>query len=201
MADVVPLTGENRVLVRRGLNLLRQGKRICLQALIRVSGRNPARISAGDIGYMLGPRLNAAGRIDSAMQAYELLMSESVDDSALLAQKLDNQNSARQRITKEARKKAEDEIGIEPNLDLISTFNTDYSSGIVGLVDTGLVETYYRPAVVGSVEGEFTRAPAASSVFHITSLDECADRVDGTAAAWAAVLQCVMRIFSNCLKI
>lgn len=177
VADVVPLTGENRVLVRRGLNLLRQGKRIGLQALIRVSGRNPARITAGDIGYMLGPRLNAAGRIDSAMQAYELLMTESVDDSALLAQKLDNQNSARQRITKEARKKAEDEIGIEPNLDLISTFNADYSSGIVGLVATGLVETYYRPAVVGSVEGEFTRASCRSiSEFHITqALDECAD--------------------------
>ena len=177
VADVVPLTGENRVLVRRGLNLLRQGKRIGLQALIRVSGKNPARITAGDIGYMLGPRLNAAGRIDSAMQAYELLMSESVDDSALLAQKLDNQNSARQRITKEARKKAEDEIGIEPNLDLISTFNADYSSGIVGLVATGLVETYYRPAVVGSVEGEFTRASCRSiSELHITrALDECAD--------------------------
>ncbi len=142
-----------------------------------MSGRNPSRITAGDIGYMLGPRLNAAGRIDSAMQAYELLMSESVDDSALLAQKLDNQNSARQRITKEARKKAEDEIGVEPNLDLISTFNADYSSGIVGLVATGLVETYYRPAVVGSVEDEFTRASCRSiSEFHITrALDECAD--------------------------
>jgi single-stranded-DNA-specific exonuclease len=180
VADVVPLTGENRVLVRRGLSLLRQGKRIGLQALIRVSGRNPSRITAGDIGYILGPRLNAAGRIDSAMQAFELLMSESVEDSALLAQKLDNQNSARQRITKEARKKAEDEIGLDPQLDLISTFDEAYNSGIVGLVATGLVETYYRPAVVGSMEDEFTRASCRSiSEFHITrALDECADLLE-----------------------
>ena len=177
VADVVPLTGENRVLVRRGLNLLRQGKRIGLQALIRVSGRDPARISAGDIGFMLGPRLNAAGRIDSAMQAYELLMSESADESALLAQKLDNQNTQRQRITKEARKKAEDEIGIEPQTNLIASFDAMYNSGIVGLVATGLVDTFYRPALVGSMEEEFTRASCRSiREFHITrALDECAD--------------------------
>jgi single-stranded-DNA-specific exonuclease len=177
VADVVPLTGENRVLVRRGINLLRQGKRIGLQALIRVSGRDPARISAGDIGFMLGPRLNAAGRIDSAMQAFELLMSESVEDSALLAQKLDNQNTQRQRITKEARKKAEDEIGMEPQANLIASFDAMYNSGIVGLVATGLVDTYYRPALVGSMEEEFTRASCRSiREFHITrALDECAD--------------------------
>jgi single-stranded-DNA-specific exonuclease len=180
VADVVPLIGENRVLVRKGIALLRQGKRIGLQALIRVSGKEPARITAGDIGYILGPRLNAAGRIDSAMQAYDLLMSESVDDSALLAQRLDNQNSSRQRITKEARKKAEDEIGPEPQMDLISSFAEDYSSGIVGLVATGLVDTYYRPAVVGSKEAEFTRASCRSiSEFHITrALDECADLLE-----------------------
>ena len=180
VADVVPLTGENRVLVRRGLNLLRQGKRIGLQALIRISGRDPARISAGDIGFMLGPRLNAAGRIDSAMQAYDLLMSESVEESALLTQKLDNQNSTRQRITKEARKKAEDEIGLEPQATLISSFDPMYNSGIVGLIASGLVETYYRPALVGSMEEEFTRASCRSiSEFHITrALDECADLLE-----------------------
>jgi single-stranded-DNA-specific exonuclease len=180
VADVVMLTGENRVLVRRGLNLLRQGRRIGLQALIRVSGKDPTRITAGDIGFMLGPRLNAAGRIDSAMQAYELLMSESVEESALLAQKLDNQNGARQKITKEARKKAEDEIGLDPQLDLISTFDKDYNAGVVGLVATGLVDTYYRPAIVGTMEEEFTRASCRSiSEFHITrALDECADLLE-----------------------
>jgi single-stranded-DNA-specific exonuclease len=93
---------------------------------------------------------------------------------------LDNQNTARQRITKESRKMAEDAIGLEPSMNLISSFDESYNSGIVGLVATGLVETYYRPAIVGSMDGEFTRASCRSiSEFHITcALDECADLLE-----------------------
>lgn len=180
VADIVPLTGENRVLVRRGLNLLHLGKRIGLQALIRVSGRDPQRITAGDIGFMLGPRLNAAGRIDSALQAYDLLMSESAEEAGSLAQKLDNQNSERQRMTKEARAMAEEKIGPAPANNIISSFDPSYSSGIMGLVATNLVETYYRPAIVGCQEEEFTRASCRSiSEFHITqALDKCADLLE-----------------------
>jgi single-stranded-DNA-specific exonuclease RecJ len=180
VADVVPLTGENRVLVRRGLALIRQGQRPGLQALIRVSGRDPQRVTAGDIGYMLGPRLNAAGRIDSALQAYELLMTTSLEDAGMLAQKLDNQNSERQRLTKETRAMAEDKIGQVTDLNIISSFDASYSSGVMGLVATNLVETYYRPAIVGSIEGEFTRASCRSiAEFHIThALDQCADLLE-----------------------
>ncbi|MHC1740018.1 MAG: single-stranded-DNA-specific exonuclease RecJ [Anaerolineaceae bacterium] len=180
VADVVPLTGENRVLVRRGLTLIRQGQRPGLQALIRVSGRDPQRISAGDIGFMLGPRLNAAGRIDSALQAYDLLMTSSMEEAGSLAQKLDNQNSERQRMTKEMRAMAEEKIGPITDLNLISSFDESYSSGIVGLVATNLVETYYRPAIVGTIEDNFTRASCRSiSEFHITqALDQCADLLE-----------------------
>lgn len=180
VADVVPLTGENRVLVRRGLNLISQGQRPGLQALIRVSGRDPQRISAGDIGYMLGPRLNAAGRIDSALQAYELLMTKSAEEAGSLAQKLDNQNSERQRMTKEARAMAEEKIGPVTTMNLISSFDASYSSGIMGLVATSLVETYYRPAIVGNIEAEVTRASCRSiAEFHITqALDQCADLLE-----------------------
>jgi single-stranded-DNA-specific exonuclease len=180
VADVVPLTGENRVLVRRGLTLIHQGQRVGLQALIRVSGRSPQRISASDIGFILGPRLNAAGRIDSAEQAYELLMTDSLEEAGNLAQKLDNQNSERQRITKETRAIAEERIGSEPHTNLITSFDPEYNSGIVGLVATNLVETYYRPAIVGTVEAEYTRASCRSiAEFHIThALDQCADLLE-----------------------
>jgi single-stranded-DNA-specific exonuclease len=180
VADVVPLTGENRVLVRRGLNLISQGQRPGLQALIRVSGRDPQRVSAGDIGYMLGPRLNAAGRIDSALQAYELLMTTSAEEAGSLAQKLDNKNSERQRMTKEARAMAEEKIGPATTMNLISSFDASYSSGIMGLVATSLVETYYRPAIVGNIEAEVTRASCRSiAEFHITqALDQCADLLE-----------------------
>lgn len=177
VADVVPLVGENRVMVRRGINLIRQGQRAGLQALIRVSGRDPQRISAGDIGYMLGPRLNAAGRMESALEAYSLLMSESIDEAALLAQKLDNQNSERQKVTKDMKAMAEDQFGLEPNINILTTFSENYNAGVMGLVATGLVEAYYRPAIVGSIEGEFIRASCRSiEEFHITqALDECSD--------------------------
>ena len=177
VADVVPLTGENRVLVRRGLSTIRQGRRAGLQALIRVSGRDPQRISAGDIGFMLGPRLNAAGRMDSALQAYELLMTTTLEEAGSLAQKLDNQNSEQQRLTKETRAMAEEKIGLSTEANLIASFDPSYSTGIMGLVATNLVETYYRPAIVGCVEGEVTRASCRSiAEFHITqALDQCAD--------------------------
>lgn len=177
VADVVPLHGENRVFVRRGINLIRQGKRVGLQALIRVSGRDPQRISAGDIGYMLGPRLNAAGRMESALQAYSLLMADSLEDAAMLAQKLDNQNSERQKLTKEMRARAEDYFGPEPEFDLLITFDEAYNAGVMGLVATSLVEAYYRPAIVGSIEGDVIRASCRSiEEFHITqALDQCSD--------------------------
>ena len=180
VADVVPLTGENRILVRRGINVIRQGKRPGLQALIRVSGRDPQRISASDIGFMLGPRLNAAGRMDSALQAYELLMTTDLEEAGSLAQKLDNQNSERQRLTKETRTLAEEKIGSAENINLIASFDATYSSGIMGLVATNLVETYYRPAIVGTIENDVTRASCRSiSEFHITrALDQCADLLE-----------------------
>ena len=180
VADIVPLMGENRVMVRRGINFIKQGRRPGLQALVRVSGCNPQEITAGDIGFKLGPRLNAAGRMDSALQAYELLMTDSFEDAGSLAQKLDNQNSERQRLTKETRAKAEEKIGPVNSLNIISSFDESYSSGIMGLVATNLVETYYRPAIVGSIEGEITRASCRSiSEFHITqALDKCADLLE-----------------------
>lgn len=177
VADVVPLHGENRVLVRRGINLIRQGKRVGLQALIRVSGRDPQRINASDIGFMLGPRLNAAGRMESALQAYSLLMADSLDDAAMLAQKLDNQNSERQKVTKEMRAMAEDHFGPEPESNILTTFEETYNAGVMGLVAANLVEAYYRPAIVGCIDGDLIRASCRSiEEFHITqALDQCSD--------------------------
>jgi single-stranded-DNA-specific exonuclease len=148
-----------------------------LQALIRISGRDPLRISAGDIGFTLGPRLNAAGRMESALQAYSLLMAESVEEAAMLAQKLDNQNIDRQKRTQEMRDLAKDQFGPEPEMRILTTFNENYNSGVMGLVASNLVDTYYRPAIVGSIEGDIIRASCRSiEEFHITqALDECAD--------------------------
>lgn len=176
VADIVPLTGENRVMVRRGIEQIRRGKRIGLNALAGVAGKNIQQVTATDIGFILGPRLNAAGRMESALQACDVLVSSSIELAGRAAQVLEDQNSDRQRATKKAQDQVQQEI-VDPSLNIITAFSEGFSSGIVGLVASKLVENYYRPAVVGQVEDEFTRASCRSiSEFHITkALDECSE--------------------------
>jgi len=100
VADLAPLVGENRVLVRRGLQKLRQTRRQGLFSLAAVSDLPLARINATSIGFVLGPRLNAAGRLDSAMAAFELLTTTDVKTAGDLAQQLNLQNHQRQEITR-----------------------------------------------------------------------------------------------------
>jgi single-stranded-DNA-specific exonuclease len=181
IADIVPLTGENRNLVRTGLNRLRQGQRVGLHALAQAAGIAMERLTASDVGFSLGPRLNAAGRLESALAAYALLMAKDVQEAGLLAQKLDDQNRQRQSLTHELQKTAEELIAADPSEgSLVFVAHPNFSSGVVGLVAARLVETYYRPAIVGQIGETCTRASCRSiSEFHITeALDQCADLME-----------------------
>jgi single-stranded-DNA-specific exonuclease len=189
VADVVPLVGENRALVRRGLEQLRQPIRQGLYSLMGVADLKPARISTVHIGFMLAPRINAAGRIESALAALDLLMTDDVMEAGRLAQQLNLQNQERQRLTREIQAQAE-EIAFrnDPHALLLFAAHPDFNTGVVGLAASRLSETYYRPAIVGSQGEEVTRASCRSiEEFHITqALDECADllvRHGGHAAA------------------
>lgn len=188
VADVVPLIGENRVMVRQGLQRMRLARRQGVLSLAQAAGVNLQRVNAMDIGYRLGPRLNAAGRLESALQAYQLLVTEDLFEAGFLAQKLDDQNKDRQRLTLEMQAHAEELLGGEDDDHILIACDGSFNSGIVGLVAAKLSEAYYRPAVVGQVGEEFTRASCRSiREFHIThALDECADllvRHGGHAAA------------------
>ncbi len=189
ITDLAPLTGENRALVKAGLEQIRRPQRQGIMALIGVSGLKPANITAGDISYSLGPRLNAAGRLESALAAFELLAATEVSTAAMLAQKLEIQNRERQEITRLLQIEAEQialSEGGEPLL--LFAAHPDFNPGVVGLVASRLTEQYYRPAIVGQHGPEFTRASCRSiSEFHITAaLDECAELLEhhgGHAAA------------------
>lgn len=176
VADLAPLTGENRSLVRRGLNAMRIPHRQGLQALIGVCGLAPSKIRATDIGFVLGPRLNAAGRLDSARAAFELLSTTNINTAGRLAQQLDNQNRERQTITREIQEKA-GRIALEEDPDTLLLFAADpeFNPGIVGLVASRLSEQYYRPAIVAHRGERETRASCRSiPEFHITeALDKC----------------------------
>jgi single-stranded-DNA-specific exonuclease len=189
VADLAPLVGENRVLVRKGLQKLCQTKRQGLFSLAAVADLPLSRITATSIGFILGPRLNAAGRLESALAAYDLLITTDVKVAGELAQQLNVQNRQRQEITRKIQAEAEAMVLAEdPEADLFFAIHPDFNAGVVGLAASRLVETYYRPAVVGQISAETTRCSCRSiPEFHITeALDQCKDlliRHGGHAAA------------------
>jgi len=177
VADIVPLKGENRSMVKAGLKLLNRRQRQGLFSLISTAGiDDQRRITARDIGFVIGPRLNASGRMESAVASYQLLMAADEYEAGPLAQKLDNQNRQRQELTTQMQQAAEQMALAAEGEHLFFAVNPEFNKGIVGLVAARLVETYYRPAIVGQQEDEFTRASCRSiPEFHIThALDECA---------------------------
>jgi len=189
VADLAPLVGENRFLVRRGLRQMRETTRQGLFSLAGVADLNLAKVNASDIGFRLGPRLNAAGRLDEALAAYELLTTPNVFKAGQLSQQLDVQNRERQRITHEMQSVAE-ELALADEKDAFLLFAADesFNPGVVGLAASRLTETYYRPAIVAHIDTDTTRGSCRSiPEFHITdALDKCADilvRHGGHAAA------------------
>lgn len=189
VADLAPLVGENRVLVKKGLRQMGQTTRQGLFSLAAVSDLALKKINAGHIGFMLGPRLNAAGRLKEALAAFELLTTNDVFKAGELAQQLDMQNRERQRITREMQTRAEEiALSDDPDAQLLFAAHEDFNSGVVGLAASRLTEKYYRPAIVASKGAEETRGSCRSiPEFHITdALDQCADllvRHGGHAAA------------------
>ncbi|MEJ2597295.1 MAG: single-stranded-DNA-specific exonuclease RecJ [Anaerolineales bacterium] len=189
VADLAPLVGENRALVRAGLKTMRLPQRQGLASLMGAAGIKPARINAGDISFVLGPRLNAAGRLDSALAALELLLSEDIHEAGRLAQQLDNQNRERQQIMHTIQERAE-MLALErdPEALLLIAIDPEFNPGVVGLAASRLTEQYYRPTIVAQRGEDYTRGSCRSiPEFHVThALDRCADLLEhhgGHAAA------------------
>ena len=189
VADLAPLVGENRILVRRGLKQIRSTKRQGLFSLAAVAEVALSAIDAGSIGFLLGPRLNAAGRLESALAALELLTTTDVMKAGQLAQQLNTQNRHRQQLTRLMQEQAETLVMSEdPGAFLLFAVHPDFNPGVVGLAASRLAESHYRPAVVAAQGATETRGSCRSiPEFHITeALDQCADllvRHGGHAAA------------------
>jgi single-stranded-DNA-specific exonuclease len=177
VADIVPLTGENRGLVRKGINVIRNNPRPGLKSLANMAGVTLVRVNASDIGFMLAPRLNAAGRLESALNALNLLLADSMEVAAEYALKLEAQNRERQNTTKAIQMAAEILAEADPEAYLIFAADPEFNQGIVGLAASKLVESYYRPAIVAYQGPDTTRGSCRSiPEFHITeALDEVSD--------------------------
>lgn len=175
VADLAPLLGENRKLVAEGLSVLREVRRPGIAALLNVSGLAPGQLSAESIGFSLGPRINAAGRLAHAYDAARLLISTNSVTARQQAQLLDELNRKRQSLTRQLSALAEQMV--DPQAPIIIAANPEFKSGIVGLVASRLAERNYRPAIIME-EGEEESRGSCRSIpeFHITkALDEVAD--------------------------
>lgn len=189
VADLAPLLGENRALVQRGLAELNRPRRPGIQAMLDEAKITPGKVDATAIGFALGPRINAAGRLDSAKLSYDLLTAPDVLTAGPLAVKLGALNGERQELTRQLVDLARERIGpgsTERYLHLVA--DRSFHPGIVGLVAGRLAEEFYRPALVAEVGDEETHGSARSiPEFNITAaLDDCRDllvRHGGHAAA------------------
>lgn len=165
ISDVVPLIGENRILASLGLNALSTTKKPGLAALKRVSDLKPGLpVTSRDVGWRLGPRINAAGRIDDAAHALELLMTDDAKEASRLADVLNRHNIERQREQKRTQEQAE-EMVLESKLNergLIFVWAAGWHPGIVGIVAGKLANRFYRPTLVASLDEETGKAKGSA---------------------------------------
>jgi len=148
VADMAPLSGENRYLVKQGLKLINTTPRLGIREIISQAGLSPGNLDAESISWIIAPRLNAAGRLAHAMTSYKLLMTNSPKEAQGMAVWLEQKNAERQRLTTKVLARAREQIlaqGISP---LLIAGDRDYPTGIAGLVAGRLAEEFYRPALV-----------------------------------------------------
>lgn len=166
VADMVPLVGENRRLVRDGLAEMRRGATPGLRALVAVSRTDPAAVGASDLGFRLAPRINAAGRLYRADAGVELMLSEDPERAAEIAAELDRANSERRATEREVvggAERAYAELDEEQRrAPAIVLAGEGWHGGVVGIVASRLVERYARPVIVISLDGAAGRGSGRS---------------------------------------
>ena len=184
ISDIAPLTGENRILVKQGLAMLSERKNIGLRALADVAKMKATQVNTGHVGFILGPRLNAAGRMSSADTALQLLLTQVPREAESLAKILDEENKARQKMERETTQEAIRKVERTVNFNrerVIVVDGAGWHRGVIGIVASRLVEKFERPAVVISVEEGVGRGSGRSiKGFHLfDALQSCEAVLDG----------------------
>lgn len=205
VTDLMPLLDINRVIVKYGIKQIQKGKRLGLNELIKISGLELKDIDSYHLGYILGPRINAAGRIGSPLDAVKLLVSEKESLCKSIANVLNETNFQRQFMTQNGLDEAMAVIG-DSDDKLLFVVNDDWHEGIVGLIAGKLNEKYHRPILVGTRKEGVVKGSARSITgFNITNaLSLCSkylDRYGGhELAAGFTVKEGMEKEFSKCIR-
>ncbi|WP_432464425.1 single-stranded-DNA-specific exonuclease RecJ [Agarivorans sp. QJM3NY_33] len=183
VADVVPLDSNNRILVHQGLQRIRAG--VCrpgIQALIEVSGRNKSNMVASDLGFAIGPRLNAVGRLDDMSLGIHCLLSDDIHHARQLASEMDSLNSERKDIEQSMQQEAQVIVNqlcldSESLPKALCLYQADWHQGVVGLVASRIKEQYYRPvfAFADGDKGEVKGSGRSVAGVHLRDLLERID--------------------------
>jgi single-stranded-DNA-specific exonuclease len=156
VADVAPLRGENRVFVRYGLKMLAETRNIGMRALLRAAGLEGRQLTAGRIGFILAPRLNAAGRMGHAIRGVELLLTENEHEANTIARELEELNQRRQEIDHATLEQARERVlamDLDDQFSIVLADET-WHPGVIGIVASRLVEEFGRPTVLIALSGE-----------------------------------------------
>ena len=178
IADIMPVTGENRCLIRRGIAILRKKSMPGLDALMRAIGLDKATMRGTDVSFSLVPKLNAAGRMGSVRTAFDLLMADDPDESTRLANELCEMNNARKAVENRVFTEALELMGDTGNVEAPIVLASDtWHHGVSGIVASRLAERYGVPAVVICLEGEEGRGSCRSpgDFLLFDALGQCAD--------------------------
>lgn len=154
VADMVPLVDENRVLVSYGLQVLKKTRNLGLQKMLVLAQKDPVKIDETSIGYVIAPRINAAGRMDHANVAFELLTTDEVDEAVRLSSLLEDNNLNRQRLIEGMTAEAFSYLGNSITSPIAVMIADGWPTGLVGLVASKLAEKYNRPALVITLQAE-----------------------------------------------
>jgi single-stranded-DNA-specific exonuclease len=180
VADVVPLTGANRILVKTGLEELTQARRPGVRALKEVAGLGAdAPVSSGQVGFRLGPRINAAGRMDDASVGLRLLCSDSLEEARALAEQLDRANAERQTVEQGILDDALAQAELQKNARGLVLHSDGWHPGVIGIVASRVVERFHRPTILVAVRDGMGRGSARSiEGFHLVeALHQCAEHL------------------------
>lgn len=185
IADLVPLVEENRLLATQGLKALERSDKPGIQALLKVAGIDGRKLSAEDVGFALGPRLNAAGRLDSAEPAVQLLLAEEADEAEKLAKNIDRINRERKALVKDITAEAVDEIEKNYPPEENSVFilaREGWNPGVIGIVASRLINLYSRPVIVMGMDPENGLAKGSARSIEgfdiFENLSECRDLME-----------------------